>query len=131
MPRKTIRQRNNTTDTNSRLNRVRPILDSIIGTEDSDDLMLSIIENLKDTVLIPDVGKYYTFIYAPKTPNIEYDAHPLVAVTNIYSWGFRGLNYHWGRIRQYSWEEIVGSLHVVNSAELKDLRTIPFSKKIK
>jgi hypothetical protein len=131
MPRKPLRQRKNPNDTNNRLNRVRFILDNIIGTEDPDDLMFSIIETLKDTVLIPDIGKYYTFIYAPKTPGSSYDAHPLVAVTNIYSWGFRGINFHWNRVRQYTWEEIVGSLHIVNSAELKDLKSIPFAKIIK
>ena len=44
---------------------------------------------------IPEVGKYYTFVYSPKTPNIQYDEFPLVAVTEIFSWGFRGLNYHY------------------------------------
>jgi hypothetical protein len=131
MPRKTIRDRSNPTDTNRRLNRVRHIVDNIIGTEDPDDIMQSILESLKDTVLIPDVGKYYTFVYAPKTSSITYDAHPLVGVTNIYSWGFKGVNFHWNRVRQYSWEEIVGSLHIVNSSELKDLKALPFAKIIK
>lgn len=131
MPRKTIRDRSNPTDTNRRLNRVRHIVDNIIGTEDPDDIMQSILESLKDTVLIPDVGKYYTFVYAPKTSGITYDAHPLVGVTNIYSWGFKGVNFHWNRVRQYSWEEIVGSLHIVNSSELKDLKALPFAKIIK
>ena len=64
----------------------------------------------------------------PKTPNVQYDAHPLVAVSDIFQWGFRGINFHWGQSRQYTWQEIVGSLHVVNSDELQDLISIPYGK---
>ena len=35
------------------------------------------------------VGKYYTFIYFAKTPLIQYDQHPLVAVFDVFDWGFR------------------------------------------
>jgi len=128
MPRKPIKQRNNPSDTTKRTNRVRSIIDSLIGTEDADDLMLSILENLKETELVPDIGKIYVFIYAPKTPGITYDAHPIVAVSEIYRWGFKGINFHWGKTRQYTWEEIVGSLHKVYPQELKDLRSLPFGK---
>ena len=63
-------------------NRITPVLKGLIGTEDADDLMLSLIEVLSDTVTpVPDLGNYYTFIYRAKTPNITYDTNPLVAVT--------------------------------------------------
>jgi hypothetical protein len=68
------------------------------------------------------------FVYNPKTPNIQYDQNPLVAVTDIFSWGFRGINFHWGEVRQYTWDEIAGGIYEVYPAELKDLQTIPFGK---
>jgi hypothetical protein len=129
MPRKTLKQRNQeNTDTDSNVNRLRKITDNLIGTEDADDLMLEIISVLKESGKTPSAGKYYVFVYNPKTPNIEYDQNPLVAVTDVFSWGFRGINFHWGKVRQYTWDEIAGGIYEVYSSELKDLKTIPFGK---
>jgi hypothetical protein len=131
MPRKTLKQRkekNQGIIYNSK-NRIAPILNPLIGIEDPDDLMLEIMDALKDEVTpVPDIGKFYTFIYSPKTSNIQYDAHPLVAVTGVFQWGFRGINYHWGRVRQYTWNEVIGNLYTVRSIELNDLRTLPYGK---
>jgi len=85
------------------------------------------MEILVDTQPIPDVGDYYTFIYNAKTPGIEYDQHPLIACLEIYKWGFKGLNYHWGQVRNYTWEEVPGFLHVVRNSELQDLRDIGYA----
>lgn len=128
MPRKTLKSRKakNTSDTNS--NRIRQITDELIGNENSDDLMLKILDVLSETEIVPSVGSYYVFVYSPKTANIEYDAHPLVAVTDIFKWGFRGINFHWGETRQYTWKEILGSLHKVYPEEIKDLQAIPFGQ---
>lgn len=134
MPRKTLKQRNKEKEEQKSIlynssNRIAFLLNPLIGIEDPDDLMLEIMDRLKDDVTpVPDVGKYYTFIYSPKTSNIQYDAHPLVAVTDVFQWGFRGINYHWGRVRQYTWNEVIGNLYRVRSIELNDLRTIPYGK---
>ena len=89
--------------TEDKENRIRGILDNMTGTEEPDDLMLELLEIVGNRVTpVPDVGKFYTFVYSPKTPNIQYDAHPLVAVTDLFQWGFRGLNFHWGETRQYT-----------------------------
>ena len=70
-------------------NRVSGLLESLIGTEDPDDMMVEIIDRLSDTVTpIPDLGNFYTFVYKAKTPNITYDTNPLVAVTEYTSMGF-------------------------------------------
>jgi hypothetical protein len=115
------------TDDNS--NRIRGVIDNLIGTEDPDDLMLELMDVLNANVTpTPDIGKYYIFVYQPKTPNIRYDAHPLVAVTDLFRWGFRGMNYHWGEMRQYTWNEVVGQLYEVNPDELADARELPFAK---
>jgi hypothetical protein len=84
--------------------------------------MLEIITALTESSKIPKVGKYYVFVYNPKSPNIQYDQNPLVAVTDVFSWGFRGINFHWQQVRQYTWEEVAGNMHVVNEEEIKDFK---------
>ena len=94
---------------------------------DPDDMMLAITEILTETELTPDVGKFYTFIYAPKTPRIRYDQFPLIACVGLFRWGFRGMNYHWGgKFRNYTWEEVIGQLHVAYPLEMPDLRSFPY-----
>ena len=99
-----------------------------LGSKDPEDLMMVIIDVLKEEVLYPEPGKFYTFIYNPKTPNIEYDQHPLIACTELERWGFKAINFHWGLPRQYTWEEIAGKLHVVKYNELDELLSIPYAK---
>ena len=110
------------------MDRIAEIADILIGIEYPDDLMLEILEALPQTETIPEAGNYYTFVYQPKTPNVRYDEFPLVAVTDVFGWGFKGLNFHWGNVRQYTWQEVIGNLHIVNSNEVESLRTIPFAK---
>ena len=110
--------------------RVKELLKKIDKKEitDPEDLMIVIIEALKEEVLYPEPGKFYTFIYNPKTPNIEYDQHPLIACTSLEKWGFKGLNFHWRKPRQYTWEEVAGKLHIVKYNELDELLSIPYAK---
>jgi len=110
-------------------NRVSGLLENLIGTEDPDDMMLEIIDRLGDTVTpVPDLGEYYTFLYKAKTPNITYDTNPLVAVTEYHPTGFKGFNFHWNRMRNYTFMEVVGQLYYVNPVEIDELRTIPYQK---
>lgn len=130
MPRKTLaeRKQKKVTDTDSINNRVRPVLDGLIGTEDPDDLMLELLEVLEESPKVPNTGKYYVFVYRPKTPEIQYDQNPFVAVTEVFRWGFKGINFHWGEMRQYTWDEIPGGIYEVYPSEVKDLQEIPFGK---
>jgi len=136
MPRKTLKQikveqqgqKKQVTDTDLNVNRVRSVAENLIGNEDPDDLMLELLDVLEESGKIPSVGKFYIFVYRPKTPNIKYDQNPLVAVTDIFKWGFRGINFHWGETRQYTLDEIPGSIYEVYKSELKDLEMIPFGK---
>ena len=107
-------------------NRLEYNVDYIINLEDADDRMLAVTEILTETEIIPEIGRYYTFIYAPKTPRIRYDQFPLIACTDLQQWGFRGMNYHWPGFRNYTWEEVVGYLHVAYPLEMTDLRSIPY-----
>ena len=111
-------------------NRIREYLSDLNNaTNDPEEMMLEIMEVLKDTVTpIPEVGKFYTFVYNAKTPNITYDQHPLIACTDLQSWGFKGLNFHWRQSRNYTWEELAGQLYIVQYNELDDLLAIPYAK---
>ena len=138
MPRKTLKQRRERDaarkqkdfgldDTPS--NRIEAIKEELETTNDPEDLMLMIMDALKDTVSpIPEVGKFYTFVYNAKTPRIQYDQHPLVACTDLQQWGFKGLNFHWRQSRNYTWEELAGQLYIVQYDELDDLLAIPYAK---
>tara|TARA_R100000005_G_C4997993_1_gene204714 strand:- start:2162 stop:2563 length:402 start_codon:yes stop_codon:yes gene_type:complete len=108
-------------------NRISSIKDRLKSMSDPEDMMLEIMSVLTDTQLIPDVGDYYTFIYTAKTENLKYDQHPLIACLEVQRWGFKGLNYHWGKVRNYTWEEIPGSLHSVRNSEIDDLRDINYA----
>ena len=109
-------------------NRIEAIKDRLTSS-DPEDLMLEIMGALNNTVeAIPSVGKYYIFVYNAKTPNVQYDQHPLVAVTDLFRWGFRGINFHWQSSRNYTWEELTGQVYMVKSIELDDLLAIPYAK---
>ena len=111
-------------------NRIREYLSDLNNrTNDPEEMMMEIMEVLNDTVTpIPEVGKFYTFVYNAKTPDITYDQHPLIACTDLQSWGFKGLNFHWRQSRNYTWEELAGQLYVVQYNELDDLLAIPYGK---
>ena len=110
------------------MDRIASVKQNMLGIESPDDLMLEILEALSESGNIPEAGNYYTFVYQPKTPGIQYDEFPLVAVTDVFNWGFKGLNFHWGNVRQYTWQEMIGDLHIVTSEEIESLRSIPYAK---
>ena len=104
----------------------RMVLDA--NTSDPEEIMLIIMELFTIEEILPEVGKFYTFIYNPKTPNITYDQHPLIACVDLFKWGFRGLNFHWQQYRNYTWAEVVGKLHKVYYAELDELLALQYGK---
>ncbi len=100
-----------------------------LRTDDPEEMMIEIMELLNDTVTpIPEVGKFYTFVYNAKTPGKTYDQHPLIACTSLETWGFKGINFHWRQSRNYTWEELAGQLYIVQNNELDDLMAIPYGK---
>ena len=129
MPRKTLKQRRqgrNPTDANE--NRVRGVVDSLVGIETADDIMENLMGVLSEGGKVPTSGKYYTFFYNAKTPAIQYDEHPLVGVTDVFSWGFRGINFHWGDNRQYDYNQIIGGLYEIYPEEMSDVIELAFAK---
>lgn len=125
MPRKTLKQRRNPTDDND--NRVRGVIDSFVGVETADDIMESLIGVLSEGGKIPTVGKYYTFFYNAKTPGIQYDQYPLVGVTEVFSWGFRGINFHWSDRRQYDYNQMFSGLYEIYPEEISDVIELAFA----
>ena len=104
----------------------RMVLDA--NTTDPEEIMLLIMELFTIEEILPEVGKFYTFIYNPKTPNITYDQHPLIACVDLFKWGFRGLNFHWQQYRNYTWAEVAGKLHLVEFQELDELLSLQYGK---
>tara|TARA_R100001594_G_scaffold95370_1_gene129664 strand:+ start:69 stop:479 length:411 start_codon:yes stop_codon:yes gene_type:complete len=104
----------------------RMVLDA--NTTDPEEIMLLIMELFTIEEILPEVGKFYTFIYNPKTPNITYDQHPLIACVDLFKWGFRGLNFHWQQYRNYTWAEVAGKLHLVEFQELDELLALQYGK---
>ena len=98
------------------------------NVNDPEDIMLLIMEIFTIQEIVPQAGKFYTFIYNAKTPNISYDQHPLIACVEVFRWGFRGLNFHWQQYRNYTWEELPGQLHVVEFQELDELLALQYGK---
>lgn len=118
------------TDTDTNRNRIRGIVNDLIGIEDPDDIMVELMETLKQSEISKQSvqpGKLYIFVYNAKTPMINYDQNPFVAVTDIFPWGFRGENFHWRQMRQYTWSEVAGGLYEVYPAEVKDLNALNFA----
>ena len=109
------------------MNRISPVLDRLIGIEDPDELMVEIQEVVNDTATAPQAGQFFDFSYQP-TSTCRVDANPLVAGTDVYSWGFRGTNFHHGEARSYSFSNIVGSTYRVYPEEITDLQALPFGK---
>jgi len=108
------------------------VRNGIIALGDPDEMMSALLDILTETEFIPDPGQYYTFIYNAKTPRIEYDEYPLIACLDVFSWGFKGFNFHWAArggnpYRNYTWQELpTGRVHLVREREMRDARSIPY-----
>ena len=123
-----------------RVSRTTELQSRIKNISNQEEIMMEILDVFDDIEWVPTQGKYYTFIYNAKTvlnkdyegvrdlDKVYYDQHPLVAVFRIYKWGFEGLNYHWRKVRRYTWEEVAGPLHVIESNELDYMRRVKYMK---
>ena len=87
------------------MSRLQPIVDSFTGVESPDSIFEQLMEVLDNLEIIPEGGKFYTFIYKAKTPNIRYDEFPLI-----------------------TWEECQSQLYVIEANELEDARSLSYAK---
>lgn len=128
-----LQRKENEYDTSEETTRTDILKDRIKTFSDPDDIMLVILELFDERDLIPDPGTYYTFVYQAKTPRIVYDEHPLIACLNLQQWGFTGLNFHfegtqYPKIRNYTWQEVIGQMHKINNDEIEYMKSIPYQK---
>ena len=98
------------------------------GITSPEELMDIILQIFDQTEVLPQVGKFYTFRYAAKTPKIKYDRHPLITMLSYDDKGFEGLNVHWRTRRRYNWEQVMSSFHVLEREEFNALRRIPYAR---
>ena len=119
------------TDTDTNVNRIRSVVDELTGLKDPDDKMLEVMELLTaSSVRDVQVGKLYLFVYNAKTPNLLYDQNPFVAVTDVFQWGFRGVNAHWdGEPRQYTWNEVGTDVYEIFRSEVIDILRLSLRNK--
>lgn len=133
-------------------NKIKPILDLYqesfilgnrtgINPNGSPDYYMDIVLNAlyrNRTNEVMSIGNIYTFIYNATTRKKWFDAHPVTVVVGVYSWGYRGYNYHWERaggyiespIRNYKFENIQSLMFKILPQELDDLLKIPTFKPI-
>ena len=112
------------------MNRIEPILTELNETMDTEDQMLMIMDALNDTVTpVPEPGTLCTFLYQAKTPRIRYDQHPLVLVTELFQWGFRGFSAHWREPRQYTWNEVGTDVYEIFRSEVNDVLRLSLMNK--
>jgi hypothetical protein len=52
----------------------------------------------------------------------------LVAVTELFPWGFRGINFHHQEYRNYTFEELGTQVYIVQRDELDDLLSLDYGK---
>ncbi|QIN96793.1 hypothetical protein [Synechococcus phage S-N03] len=108
------------------MDRVRALLPTAAGKSPTSN-MKDLLEILTPSVIIPEVDKYYVFVYRAKTKGITYDQHPFVVVTGIFKWGFTGYNLHLGQPRRYTWAEALTNLYEVSDEELNSVEKLPIT----
>jgi len=108
------------------MNRIQRLLPQMTRSPSSN--MSLLLGSLSPSQIIPEVDKYYVFVYKAKTRGIEYDRHPFIACTGLYKWGFTGYNFHWNDFRRYSWQEVVSNLYEIYDSELNDMEQVPIMK---
>lgn len=90
--------------------------------------MKRLLETITPSVIVPEIDKYYVFVYKAATPGVMYDQHPFISCTAIYKWGFIGFNFHWNEHRQYTWAEVLTNLYEVSDEELNSVEQLPIAK---
>jgi len=113
-----------------KLSRVQMLDEAILqGIDSEDEIMVVIQEIFNDVEKYPRPGNIYTFVYNAKTPGIQYDQYPLLMVESISLSGFKGYNVHWSDHRNYVWEGVGSSFHIIKRGEEFDyLHDVPYMK---
>lgn len=124
MPRKTLKQRN---EKNS--NRIQPLIKKLYGTEKPETIMNELVLALRDTESnIPRPGDFIVFIYYAARENLLYDRYPIVAVDGVFDWGFKGVNLHLGKPRNYDFNRAASPYYILKREELDDALGLPLMR---
>jgi hypothetical protein len=107
--------------------RVAVLKKNIQGMVNPDQIMKEIIKIFKEVHSTAIPGYYYTYIYDPITKG-PYDQFPLIAMIDRVENGYRGLNFHWNRLRNYADIGVVGNLMVIHNDEIEEMKKINYSK---
>jgi len=108
------------------MNRIKPLLRKATGKQEYN--MRLLLNSLSPSTIVPELDKYYVFVYKAKTKNIRYDKHPFIICTGIYKWGFSGYNVHWNDWRRYSWNEVLTNIYEINEIEIREIEQYPIEK---
>lgn len=107
-------------------NRIKPLIDKLIGTEKPEDVFAEVQIVLRDSQeKIPAVNGVYCLEYYAVTEPLLTDRFPIVGVTGVYQWGFSGMNLHLGEPRNYNFDSISGSLYRLKPQEVAAARALP------
>lgn len=107
-------------------NRIRPILNDLIGTEKPEELFVRVQDALRDgQEKIPVPNGVYCFEYYAVTEPLLTDRFPIVGVTGVFDWGFTGMNLHLGEPRNYNYNNIASSLYRLKPKEVAAARALP------
>ena len=107
-------------------NRMKPIIDELIGTEKAEDIFAKVMVALSDSQeKIPVVNGVYCLEYYAVTEPLLTDRFPIVGVTGVYQWGFSGMNLHLGEPRNYNFDNISSSLYRLKPQEVAAARALP------
>lgn len=110
-------------------NRVKPVLDGLIGTEYAEDIMDDLISVLMDTqTMMPVPGKVYVYAYFAAKPDLLTDRYPIVQVTGVYDWGWSGMNLHIQEPRNYSIGRNATPLFMLKPNEVQSALTLPLMR---
>jgi len=107
-------------------NRVRPLLDKLIGTENSEEIMKELAIVLSDSIApMPIPGKVYVYTYIAEKPDFLTDMYPIVQVLGVYEWGWTGINLHIKKQRNYSTGNNTTPLYMLKPNEVQAALTLP------
>lgn len=107
-------------------NRIKPLIDKLIGTEKAEDLFAEVMVVLSDSQeKIPVVNGIYCLEYYAVTSPLLTDRFPIVGVTGVYEWGFSGMNLHLGEPRNYNFNNVSSALYRLKPQEVASARTLP------
>lgn len=110
-------------------NRVKPIMDNLIGTENAEDIMDDLIMVLRDTqTMIPVVGKVYVFTYFAAKPELLTDRYPIIEVTGVYQWGYSGVNLHIQEPRNYNYNRRPTPMFMLKPNEVSTALALPLMR---